>query len=605
MRTLICDIEADGLLDTVSKVFCIGAVDADTKEEFLFRPAEIEEGLKLLDEADRLVFHNHRYDCAVLEMLHGRDYWGKTIDTMLMAKIINPFLKKIKKEGETGFYHAYSLGAFGQRFKFPKGDHTDFTHYTPAMGEYCVQDCRVTLKLYEQIVNKVNLEDDWVRLEHNIARVQQKAVNRRVYFDTESALKLYHQLDSDMKEIAKKIVPKLGYAFEDKIHNLKKDGSLSHYAVKLLDKLKIDFPDMEHPVYYNKSRTKSMIRIPTKVTLETTKFLKEKLLEMGWEPTMFTEKGAPKIADKGDVCPNLLKLGGWEDVGHYFVMAHRKNTVNGYIERSVDNMIPSDADTVGAVTGRMTHKGVANVPSTDSFLGSEMRALFGCHPNRTLIGADLAGIEARLLAHFMNDEEFTQFISAKDADIHTFNQEKVGLPSRGAAKTFYYALLYGAGAKKIGETVGGGAAEGEEIKQMYFEMYPGLKETIDVAMEEASKGFVRVLGGRPVKITKSTGFDGKLAYDTRKALNSLLQGSGATYFKQWAVTIDRLLVERNLDATIIINYHDEVQIDSATDIIDEVKEVLHLARELTDEHFDVNCPNDIDIKVGKNWHDTH
>ena len=70
-----------------------------------------------------------------------------------------------------------------------------------------------------------------------------------------------------------------------------------------------------------------------------------------------------------------------------------------------------------------------------------------------LLGIDASGLELRMLAHYMNDEEYIDEVI--NGDIHKTNQELAGLESRDKAKTFIYALIYGAGDEKLGTVVGG------------------------------------------------------------------------------------------------------------------------------------------------------
>ena len=59
----------------------------------------------------------------------------------------------------------------------------------------------------------------------------------------------------------------------------------------------------------------------------------------------------------------------------------------------------------------------------------------------------------------LNDEGYTNEIL--NGDIHTANQKLAGLESRDQAKTFIYALLYGAGDAKLGSVAGRGRAVGQ------------------------------------------------------------------------------------------------------------------------------------------------
>ena len=57
MKSLIFDIETDGITD-VSVIWCISAVDLDSSAVYEFGPDQIDEGVKLLQQADKLIGHN-------------------------------------------------------------------------------------------------------------------------------------------------------------------------------------------------------------------------------------------------------------------------------------------------------------------------------------------------------------------------------------------------------------------------------------------------------------------------------------------------------------------------------------------------------------------
>jgi len=607
---LVCDIETNGLLDTVETVWCIGAVDLHTDKEYLFTPENIKEGIELLESADKLYFHNMRYDLEVFKKLYNIDWYHKTYDTVIMAKIDAPFLQPIKGYAPRPF----SLKAFGHRFKFPKGDYNDWSGYTAEMGQYCLQDCRITKRIVTRLQERgYDFDSEWNKLEHRFAQLQQEAVNHGVWLDQELMHKTLTEINNRMNNIRQSIDEVLGYSYTPIEYNLKKDGTLTHYATKKVAQIKLEYPNEEVDLTFNKEKTKCRIMYPVKITLDTKKTLIDKLITFGWKPKFYTEpskthpEGQPQLVRNGEVDPNLSKLGEeYKEFAEYFMLKHRHGLINGFkkILRE-DGKVPSDADTVGAVTGRVTHKGIANFPAVRSAYGETIRSMFGVKPNsdRTMVGSDLAGIEARLLAHYMNDEDYTNEVL--NGDIHTKNQESAGLPTRDSAKTFFYGFMYGAGDAKIGELVGGGAKQGKKIKEQFLESLPSLKALIDFKQKEAGKGYVTVIGDRPVKITKSSSRYGTKEYDVRKALNSLLQGSGAIYFKKWAVLIDDKIKEKNIDAKIMILYHDEVQIDCKTSDVATLKVILKDAVTEADKYFKVNCKNDIDTKTGINWFDTH
>jgi DNA polymerase I-like protein with 3'-5' exonuclease and polymerase domains len=263
-----------------------------------------------------------------------------------------------------------------------------------------------------------------------------------------------------------------------------------------------------------------------------------------------------------------------------------------------DGRIPSEANTLGAITGRYTHRKIANLPAVRSLYGKEIRGLFYAGEGRVQVGSDLAGIEARMLANCMGDDEYTEQVV--NGDIHTTNQLAAGLPTRDAAKTFFYAFLYSAGDAKIGSLVNGSATDGKKVKEKFLNSLPSLKLLIEEKQKEARKGYITSLDGRPIYITKTEG-----KFDTRKALNSLLQSSATIYFKKWVEYIDKAIVYYDIDATIMILYHDEVAISTTDKNVSKVKFILNKALEATDKFFKVKCPNAIEIKVGSDWAETH
>ena len=173
--------------------------------------------------------------------------------------------------------------------------------------------------------------------------------------------------------------------------------------------------------------------------------------------------------------------------------------------------------TNGTITGRMSHRdpNMAQIPSLASPYGKECRSCWTVADKFKLVGIDASGLELRMLAHYLNDEEFTDDII--NGDIHTANQKRAGLKSRNQAKTFIYAFLYGAGDAKIGSVIGGNKAEGKRVKQSFLANFGTLKTFRNRITREAEQnGFIKGLDGRKIFIRSA-----------HAALNSLLQGAGA------------------------------------------------------------------------------
>jgi DNA polymerase-1 len=102
LNRLHFDIEADGFLDTVTRVHCIHAKDVDTKQKFAFGPDAIAQGLELLSKADEGIAHfGIGYDFAVLEKLHQFKL-KKATDSYVVVKTMRPG----QKDSDTGLVKA-------------------------------------------------------------------------------------------------------------------------------------------------------------------------------------------------------------------------------------------------------------------------------------------------------------------------------------------------------------------------------------------------------------------------------------------------------------------------------------------------------------------
>ena len=198
-----------------------------------------------------------------------------------------------------------------------------------------------------------------------------------------------------------------------------------------------------------------------------------------------------------------------------------------------------------------------------------------------------------MLAHYLNDEEFTDDII--NGDIHTANQKRAGLKSRNQAKTFIYAFLYGAGDAKIGSVIGGNKADGKRVKQSFLANFGTLKTFRNRITREAEQnGFIKGLDGRKIFIRSS-----------HAALNSLLQGAGAIVMKRALIIFDELIKENNLLANCVANVHDEWQVEVLEEEAKQLGQLGVDAIRAAGVYYNLNCPLDGEYKIGGNWSETH
>ena len=197
-----------------------------------------------------------------------------------------------------------------------------------------------------------------------------------------------------------------------------------------------------------------------------------------------------------------------------------------------------------------------------------------------------------MLAHYMNDQEYINEVV--NGDIHTTNQKLAGLKSRDQAKTFIYALVYGAGDEKIGKVAGGTRKHGSELKRTFLNNLPALKKLRDRVQQASRRGFLKGLDGRKIYVRSQ-----------HAALNTLLQGGGAIVMKKALAMLDSLLKLNAVDAKFVANIHDEWQMEVKESQADFVGELAVGCIEKAGEHFQMRCPLTGEYKIGDNWSETH
>jgi len=197
-----------------------------------------------------------------------------------------------------------------------------------------------------------------------------------------------------------------------------------------------------------------------------------------------------------------------------------------------------------------------------------------------------------MLAHYMKDEEFTNEII--NGDIHSRNQKIAGLKSRNQAKTFIYALLYGAGDAKLGSVVGGSKDSGAKLRERFFANQPTFKRLRDRITEAARKGYLKGIDGRKIFIRNEYA-----------SMNSLLQGAGAVVMKKALIILNNKALENNLDYKFVANIHDEWQVEVKTEHAEQFGKLGVEALVEAGEYYKLRCPLDGEYKIGSNWSETH
>ena len=569
---LIFDIETDGLKPSVVWVICAIKDDAMITLEMPSK-ADVE---SLLEGVTEVIGHNIiGYDIPALEKILGVSFDNvKVTDTLVMSRLYNPSL-----EG------GHSLGKWGERLKFPKGDYNDWTALTPDMVEYCKQDVRVTERVYEVLMDKLlPFGSESIDLEHDVQDSIVKQISNGWLLDQRRAFDLLAELQEKKNDLEENVllVFKPLPTFVKQIHpKYKKDGSLSAVGLKFLGDAwvsvggsfsRVDFPE------FNLGSRRQIGRY---------------LQYFGWKPDKFTDTGQPIVDEK--VLENVTDIPEAQLIAQYLLVQKRIAQVQSWVDAvEADGRVHGQVNAIGAVTGRMTHSSpnMAQVPAVYSPYGKECRRCWVVPEGKRLVGVDASGLELRMLAHYMGDKEYTNEIL--NGDIHSANQSAAGLASRDQAKTFIYAFLYGAGDSKIGSIVGGSSTVGKRLKNKFLENTPALAELRERVSTAAVRGFLRGLDGRRLWIRSE-----------HAALNTLLQAAGAVVMKKALVIFEDYAKQWKLDYRMVGNIHDEVQMEVAEKDAQNAGYLMVESIKAAGVAFDMRCPLDGEYKIGLSWADTH
>ena len=584
---IVFDIEADGLNPT--KIYCIVAQDVDTDDVFTFDNTQLEEGMQFLMSATKLIGHNIiGYDLPALRKVEGLDLSDKKIvDTLVLSRLFKP-----TREGGHG------LESWGYRLGYNKGSYGQsdgaWDAYCPEMLEYCKRDVILNTKVYKELRKESRgFTGQSIRLEHDVAKIVEQQRDNGFQFDMRKAMLLVALFEEKLAaveaEVHETFKPRVNvqilspqYTKTNRLAKTAKDQD--DKGVRLTDD---EWVEME----LNGKPIRRETEIP--FNLGSRKQIGEYLVEAGWKPKNYTPTGQP-IVDEGTLS-KVKDIPEAQMIAKYLMLQKRLAQVNSWIKAvEPDGRIRGYVNPNGAVTGRMTHShpNTAQVPSTNSPYGEECRACWTVKSGNKLVGIDASGLELRMLAHYMNDEDYTNEIL--NGDIHTTNQRLAGLESRNQAKTFIYALLYGAGDAKLGSVAKRGKAVGKQLRRQFLDSLPSFKQLIQRVQRESKKGFLKGLDGRKLFVRSE-----------HAALNTLLQGAGAIVMKEALVILEHNLWLKRIDARIVANVHDEWQIECRPSVAEKVGKLGVEAIIQAGKNLNLNCPLDGDYNIGDGWHETH
>lgn len=662
MSRFVFDIETDNLLNKLTLVHSLVLKDIDTGNVVSCHAegragmkvhAPISQGLKLLMDANLIVGHNIiDFDIPAIQKVYP---WfkprGLVRDTLVLSRLIRADSQdhqerdwKLVKKGKLPrqMIGRHSLESWGYRLGNWKGDYakereaeaiasgiskkdkdaiTKFVWgtWTPAMQTYCEQDVAVTLDLWNAFQTRLanGWSEECVDLEHEVAWVIARQTRYGIGFDTKKAGKLYATLTAH----AERLVNELREVFPPKVLRWTPKANNKKYGY-------VKGREVVKEVPFNPGSRQQVA---------------ERLMSLGWEPTEFGKDGT--ATTDGDTLallpyPEAKKLSEYDMVKKRIgALATGKQAWMKNV--GPDGVIHPQVISNGAVTGRMTHRVVVNVPgAVDKKTGQpqpyglECRELF-INRMGTFVGCDADSLEGRVMGGYMaryDGGAYSQSViagtKADGTDNHSRTRDAINRVleklfklsvHRETTKTIFYALIYGAKDPKLGESAGVNGTKkkrgtiGRAIRSAIIKGIPGLEKlTSKLATKVRTQGWIHGLDGRKLRIRKEDA-----------ALNTLFQSAGAILMKRALIILDTALcgvkpsvigalgpeaatkLVPGTDYEFVLNYHDEWEIDTRQELAEQIGEEAANAIELAGTYYNFRCPLKGNSKIGPNWASVH
>ena len=641
-KEYVADAEFDSLNRT--RVWCVVLKDLETGERRVYRydrEGELRHCGLLLSRARRIVGHNFLlFDVPHLNRLipycNIEQSPENVTDTLIVSRLVYA-----KRPG------GHSIEALGKKHGLKKETIIEYDR-PDLIEEYvsrCISDVEINYKIYKEDFRRFVTDDAWkdaIWAEHHMALIGDDITKNGFYFDKDKAEILLESITNELDKLTKEIQESVGpirEVFNEHTLRRKKDGTPDKRTTSLLfdnpsisstfnhGDIWVEYRERE----FNPGSVKDRIEllnqsgwkphVKTKTHLDAERTYKrigvkklnpdqrarwDRLKETGWKVCEENLQTLPKDAPTG-----AQKLAQWltlegrradlvEWLGHY-------NEHTGRVHSSILG--------IGSWTHRCAHQNPNCANIFSAFHGEpkspvdeikakydhELRACWICAPNKVLIGTDAEGIQLRVLAHLMEDQEYIEAVANGNkelkTDVHNVNLRALGLQGliRDDAKTFIYAWLLGAGTAKVAEILHCSARDARKAVDDFVEAFPGLRRIKkELVPRDAARGFFVGLDGRKV-----------VCDSEHLMLAGYLQNGEKVVMLRANILWRAKLQDLGIPFKQVNFVHDEWQTEVNPEHVKIVSEVQEWSINQAGIDLGLLCPMKGEAQHGYNWNETH
>ncbi|MGI5065667.1 DNA polymerase I [Treponema putidum] len=517
---------------------------------------------KLFDSKMTLIMHNGKFDIqAALSSKLANCISANLFDTMVAAWLLDPTRSSygMDKLAES------ILNVKTIRFKEVVKDRQNFSDVPLKEAcPYAAEDADITFRFYKKflpLLKKNNLEKLFFDLEMPITKLLTEMEIKGIFLKGEELTAYSKELGIELEECEKDIYRLVGHEFN------------------------IASPKQLQEVLFEERKLPTSKKTKTGYSTDTS------VLE--------------NLASEDPVPAKILD---------YRALAKLKSTYTDTLPKMTDKngRIHTSFIQTGTATGRLSSRdpNLQNIPIRGNE-GRKIREAFQAEKERVLISADYSQIELVILAHLSKDQNLVEAFN-KGIDVHAktaslifaVDIKDVTQDMRRIAKTINFGVMYGMSAFRLASSLRIPRKRADEFIKAYFATYSGVSGFMAKVCQEAEqRGYVETIMGRR-RYLPAINSKNKVekAGAERIAVNTPIQGTAADIVKLAMLEVDKALKKQKLDASILLQVHDELIIEAAET---EREKVMSLVKEKMEGVIKLSVPLRVSIESGMSWGEFH
>lgn len=621
-KRVVFDIEADALLDDVTKIHCLSYKIEDEEIVTIFTRDEY---IRFFRKNYIFIGHNvGLYDFKVLIKLLGINFPKDFIDTLMFSYYLFPKAK------------VHGLEFWGKYFKFPKLEIEDWKNLTQEQYQArCERDVIINhllfLKIWDLLNNLYDGKTDkiinYLKFKTICFSIQQDNPIKLDIPFIEKNLKYLKKLRLEKKENLESVLPLVPIYGDKTLKNVIEvsPGEYIDKEDKRYETLKETHPVIEKIVTkyirgYDKPNANSHVQV------------KNFLFSLGWKPLWnkmsilksgeksYSPQIGAESGDSGELCSSVIDLiekcpeiASLESLG---VLQHRIGVLKGFLRDQKDGYIVSD---IGGLTNtlRIKHRGVANLVGKPKPYWEMIRGSFICEEDEVLIGADLSGLESSTQHHYMYpyDPEYVLRIRQPGYDPHLTTGilagliteeegtlyksedenrkeeiDKIGV-KRYTSKQANFSITYGAYPPKIAQTIKKPLPVAKKLFDIYWELNHSIiqaKESFIIKRVNNQDWVFNPISELWVPLKK-----------VKDVFNTVNQSSGAYVFDVW---LKHLI---SLGAIVKLQYHDEFLWAIKKEYLGKALKIIEISIKKLNKELNLNVEISYSAKTGSRYSECH